>query len=250
MIKPLVLATALLLPMAAYATPFIEGTHYTQISDKAPSSEPKLTEFFSFYCHNCFNMETNYLPEIKANLKPEVQFDTKHVDFMNSDIGTEVMRSLAVIQGVDNKDKLTHAMFSAIQGDEGAHGHDHSTHGHKHEPQINSRDDIKAIFATFGVDAAQYDAIADSKATDEKIALWRSQQNTFRVESVPTFIVNDKYSVNLMNIKSLDELVAVINYLATEKDAKAADDAGGSMTWLMLAFAGIALLARRRAIAY
>lgn len=250
MIKPFVLTTALLLPMAAFASQFVEGTHYTQISDQAPSSEPKLTEFFSFYCHNCFNMETNYLPEIKANLKPEVQFDTKHVDFMNSDIGTEVMRSLAVIQDVDNKDKLTHAMFSAIQGDEGANGHDHSAHGHQHEPQISSRDDIKAIFAKFGVDATQYDAIADSKATDEKIALWRSQQNTFRVESVPSFIVNDKYAINIMNIKSLDELVGVINYLATEKDAKTETaDAGASMTWLMLAFAGVATLARRRSIA-
>ncbi|MGL5410550.1 MAG: thiol:disulfide interchange protein, partial [Shewanella sp.] len=86
MIKPLALAAALLItPLSAFANNFIEGTHFTQVSDKA-SSEPKLTEFYSFYCHNCFYMETNYLPGIKANLNPKIAFDSKHVDFMNSAI--------------------------------------------------------------------------------------------------------------------------------------------------------------------
>ncbi|MCL1090648.1 thiol:disulfide interchange protein DsbA/DsbL [Shewanella profunda] len=247
MIKPLTLAVALILaPLSAFAANFTEGTHYTQISDKAPSSEPKLTEFFSFYCHNCFNMETNYLPDIKANLNKKVAFDSKHVDFMNSDIGTEVMRSLAVIQVVDNKDALTHAMFAAIQGEAGANGHDHSAPGHKHEPQINSRDDIKQIFAKFGIDGAKYDELADNKSTNEKLALWRSQQDQFKVESVPTFIVNDKYAVNLSSIKTLDELIGLINYLAVEKDAQAPKSSGGSLAWLFLAFAAVIGLSRQK----
>lgn len=249
MIKPLTLAVAFILaPLSAFAANFTEGTHYTQISDKAPSAEPKLTEFFSFYCHNCFNMETNYLPDIKANLDKKVAFDSKHVDFMNSDIGTEVMRSLAVIQSVDNKDALTHAMFAAIQGEEGANGHDHSAPGHKHEPQINNRDDIKQIFAKFGIDGAKYDELADSKNTNEKLALWRTQQNQFKVESVPAFIVNDKYAVNLSSIKTLDELISLINYLAIEKDAQAPKSSGGSLTWLFLAFAAVIGLSRQKRI--
>ncbi|QYX65635.1 DsbA family protein [Shewanella putrefaciens] len=239
MIKQLALAVTLAIaPLSSFAANFVEGTHYTQISAKAPSSEPKLTEFYSFYCHNCFNMETNYLPDIKANLNKQISFDNKHVDFMNSDIGTEVMRSLSVIQSLDNKDALTHAMFTAIQGAEGANGHDHSAPGHQHEPQINSRDDIKKVFAQFGVDAAKYDELADSKSTDEKLALWRTQQNEFKIDSVPAFIVNDKYAVNLNSIKTLDELIGLINYLAVEKDAAAAKtSSGGSLGWLFLVFA-------------
>lgn len=247
MIKPIALAVALIVaPFSTFAANFVEGTHYTQISDKAPSSEPKLTEFFSFYCHNCFNMETNYLPDIKANLNKGIAFDTKHVDFMNSDIGTEVMRSLAVIHELDNKDALTHAMFAAIQGEEGANGHDHSAPGHKHESQINNRDDIKQVFAKFGIDAAKYDKLADSKSTEEKLTLWRAQQNQFRVESVPAFIVNDKYAVNLSSIKTLDELIGLINYLAVEKDAQAPKSSGGSLNWLFLAFAAAVALGRQK----
>ncbi len=248
MIKPLALAAALIItPLTTYAANFVEGTHYSQISDKAPSSEPKLTEFFSFYCHNCFNMESNYLTDIKANLNKSIAFDNKHVDFMNSDIGTEVMRSLAVIQTLDDKDAITHAMFAAIQGEAGSNGHDHSAHGHNHEPQINSRDDIKQVFAKFGIDAAKYDELADSKNTDEKLALWRAQQNQFKVESVPAFIINDKYAVNLSNINTLGELTDLINYLALEKDAKKAPETkGGSLNWLFLAFAAVMLLTRQR----
>lgn len=218
MIKHIALALTLAVaPLSSFAAQFVEGKHFTTVSEKAPSAEPKLTEFYSFYCHNCFNMETQYLGDIKANLKPEVSFDSKHVDFMNSDIGTEVMRSLAVIQDLKVQDKMIHAMFAAIQGDEGAngHGHDHDHSAHE-KPQINNRADIKKVFADKGIDISKYDEIADSKAVNEKIALWRAQQREFRIQSVPTFIVNDKYAVNLSEMRTLGELIDLINYLAVE----------------------------------
>ncbi|WOT05817.1 thiol:disulfide interchange protein DsbA/DsbL [Shewanella youngdeokensis] len=216
MIKHIALALTLAVaPISSFAAQFTEGVHFTQVTNKAPSSEPKLTEFFSLYCHNCFSMEKQFLGDIKANLHKSVSFDTKHVDFMNSEIGTEVMRSLAVIHEVGQKDKLKHAMFSAIQGDEGGH-HDHSAEGHEHEEKIQSRDDIKAVFAQFGIDSAKYDKIADSKLTDEKLALWRAQQQEFRIQGVPAFVVNDKYAVNMSSIQTLGQLIDLINYLAVE----------------------------------
>ncbi|MGL4748253.1 MAG: DsbA family protein, partial [Shewanella sp.] len=122
---------------------------------------------------------------------------------------------------------------------------DHSAPGHKHESQINSRDDIKQVFAKFGIDAAKYDKLADSKSTEEKLALWRAQQNQFRIESVPAFIVNDKYAVNLSSIRTLDELISLINYLAVEKDPQPAKSSGGSLNWLFLAFAAAFALSRQ-----
>ncbi|QIR15460.1 thiol:disulfide interchange protein DsbA/DsbL [Shewanella aestuarii] len=217
MFKHLALAITLAVaPLSSFAAQFIEGKHYTQISNNMVPTEPKVTEFFSFYCHNCFNMETRYLPEIKAGLDKQINFDTKHVDFMNSEIGTEVMRSLAVIHEMDNKDELKIAMFNAIQG-EADDGHDHSAHGHSHEPQVTSRDDIKKVFAKFGLDGDAYDKLADSEATDKKLSLWRQQQVMYRVQSVPTFIVNDKYAVNMNEMRTLEDIIEVMNYLALKK---------------------------------
>lgn len=218
MIKHIALALTLAVaPLSSFAAQFVEGTHFTQIAEKA-SAQPKLTEFFSFYCHNCYNMEKQYLGDIKSNLDKSVAFDTKHVDFMNSEIGTEVMRSLAVMQELNATDKMTHAMFSAIQGDESAHGHDHAhDHGAHDEPEINNRDDIKKVFAANGIDTNQYDAIADSKAVNDKIELWRVQQRAFSIQSVPAFVVNDKYAVNMSAVRTLGELIDLINYLAVER---------------------------------
>ncbi|GIU28317.1 thiol:disulfide interchange protein DsbA/DsbL [Shewanella sp. MBTL60-007] len=216
MIKHIALALTLAVaPMSSFAAQFIEGKHFTVVSDKAPSSEPKLTEFYSFYCGNCFNMEKMYLADIKANLNKQITFDSKHVDFANTAINTEVMRSLAVIQKLGPKQPLTDAMFEVIQGANGEK-HDHSAPGHKHEEPLKSRDDIKAVFAKFGIDSAQYDKVADSKETDEKLALWRKQQREFRVQSVPAFIVNDKYAINMGSIRTLGELIDLMNYLAIE----------------------------------
>ncbi|MBE7215649.1 thiol:disulfide interchange protein DsbA/DsbL [Shewanella benthica] len=216
MIKHIALALTLALaPLSSFAAQFEEGKHFTQIADTA-SAQPKLTEFFSFYCHNCYNMEKQYLGDIKANLNKKVTFDSKHVDFMNSDIGTEVMRSLAVIQELNAGDKMTHAMFAAIQGDEGAHGHNHDHDAHE-KPELNNRDDIKKVFADNGFDINEYDAIADSKAVNDKIDLWRVQQRQFQIQSVPAFVVNDKYAVNMSSIRTLSELIDLINYLAVER---------------------------------
>ncbi|MFK3975560.1 thiol:disulfide interchange protein DsbA/DsbL [Shewanella vesiculosa] len=218
MIKHIVLALTLVTAtFSTLAAPFVEGQHYTQISNNMVTSTPKVTEFFSFYCHNCFNMESQYLPDIKAGLDKNVAFETKHVDFMNSDLGTEVMRSLAVIHEIGQAEKLNHAMFAAIQGDKGANGHDHNAQGHQHQSQINSREDIKKVFSQFGVDSSTYDKLADSTDTDKKLSLWRQQQVMYKVQSVPTFIVNDKYAINMNEMHSLDDLINVMNYLALKK---------------------------------
>ncbi|MDF0533207.1 DsbA family protein [Shewanella yunxiaonensis] len=234
MLKPILAAVVIsVASLSAQAADFIEGKHYTQVADKG-SATPKVSEFFSFYCPHCYHMSQKYLPFIKANLKPGVTFESKHVDFMNSALGTEVMKSLAVMEQLGLESQLLPEMFKAIQG---------PTPGEQFKSTVNSRDDIKAVFAKAGVDAAKYDATADSSAVNDTIKLWRQQQNDFRIDSVPTFIVNDKYMINLSEMHSIKDLVDIINYLATEKDK---EKSGGSVGWLFLAFAGLAAITRRR----
>ncbi|WP_394131448.1 thiol:disulfide interchange protein DsbA/DsbL [Shewanella maritima] len=217
MFKHVALALTLAVaPFTSFAAQFVEGQHYVQVSNQVAPSEPKVSEYFSFYCHNCYNMETQYLPFIKSHINKDVAFENKHVDFMNSDIGTEVMRSLAVMNESDKKHELTLAMFAAIQGSDDGH-HDHGSHGHKHESKINSRDDIKKVFAEYGIDGAAYDKAADSEATNATISKWRQEQVMFRIQSVPSFLVNDKYLVNMSEMRSLEQMVELINYLALEK---------------------------------
>ncbi|MFQ6372738.1 DsbA family protein [Shewanella sp. YIC-542] len=241
MLKPILAAVVIsVASLSAQAADFVEGKHYTQIANKG-SDTPKISEFFSFYCPHCYQMSQKYLPFIKSNLKPEVTFESKHVDFMNSALGTEVMKSLAVMEQLGLEKQLANPMFAAVQGDA-----DHSQPDHQHQSTINSRDDIKAIFAQAGVDAAKYDEVADGNEVNSTIKLWRQQQNDFRIDSVPAFIVNDKYLINLSEMRSVKDLVDITNYLATEKD-EPQKSSGGSLGWLFLAFATLTAISRRRA---
>ena len=156
------------------------------------------------------------MADIKANINSNIQFDTKHVDYMRSDIGTEVMRSLAVIQALKVDKVMTKAMFKAIQGENAGHGHDHGAPGDDHSPTLNSRDDIKKVFAANGIDTSKYDELADSKETNAKLALWRAQQEEFSINGVPAFVVNDKYKVDMSQIRSLGQLIELINFLSTK----------------------------------
>lgn len=220
MIKKVVLALSLaIVPLASFATQFYEGTHYTQVTDNAPSKEPKLTEFFSFYCHNCYTFESEYMPAMKPHLNKKLSVEAKHVEFQRSQIMTEVMQALAVIQEVaknnpKQKSQMTLALFQAIQGSDT--DVDHGAAGHEHKSKINSRDDIKRLFMPFGITAQQYDKLADSKQTDATLKEWRQDQRNFKIQSVPAFIVNDKYMVNLGSIRNLGEMIELINFLSTK----------------------------------
>ncbi|NKF49593.1 thiol:disulfide interchange protein DsbA/DsbL [Shewanella sp. WXL01] len=217
MIKHIALALTLAVaPLSSFAAQFVEGKHYTQVSNRVAPSEPKVTEYFSFYCHSCYNMETKYLPFIKQHIDKKIAFENKHVDFMNSDLGTEVMRSLVVMNQTEHKHDLALKMFTAIQGD-ASDGHDHGAHGHKHESEINSRDDIKKVFAEFGIDSAAYDKMADDAATDKALSQWRQEQVMYNVRSVPSFVVNDKYLINMNEMRSLEQIIDLMNYLALKK---------------------------------
>ncbi|SDI29826.1 DSBA-like thioredoxin domain-containing protein [Ferrimonas sediminum] len=216
MSKRIALAVALMIaPLATWAAQFTEGTHYSVVSQGPATEQPTIKEFFSLYCHNCITMEKRYLPLIKPGLDKSIDFQQAHVDFMNSDIGNEVILSLAVMQEMGVTDKVKIPMFDILAG--GAHDHAPGAHDAEKEDKIKTRDDIKKVFTDNGVDVSDYDNIAASKAVQSKVMTWMMEQQKFRIQSVPTFIINDKYMINMRNIETLGQLTDLMNYLATQK---------------------------------
>ncbi|TKB50985.1 thiol:disulfide interchange protein DsbA/DsbL [Ferrimonas sediminicola] len=217
MSKRIALALALMCaPLATWAAQFVEGTHYMVVSDKPATETPVIKEFFSLYCGHCYNMEKRYLPLIKPGLDKSIDFQQAHVDFMNSEIGTEVILSLAVMQEMGVEDKVKKPLFGILAGGDHHHGPGEA-HDPETEDQIKTRSDIKKVFTDNGVDVADYDKIAASDAVKSKVTAWMMDQQKFRIQSVPTFVVNDKYMINMSQIRTLSELTELMNYLATEK---------------------------------
>lgn len=201
--KALLVAFALLVaPMAAMATDYKEGIHYTVINQGPATAKPEITEFFSFYCPHCYNFSKSEIPKIKASLPDGVVFKQNHVDFINGNMGVEMSRAFAVAHQLKVDEKMEAAIFSAI--------HDKKQH-------FTNRDDIKALFVANGVDGDAFDAAANSFMVSAQMSKMKRDTQNAKISGVPALVVNGKYRVETGAIKSYDELLDIAYYLTTMK---------------------------------
>ena len=70
----------LLIPMVGYSANYVEGEHYTKVSEQA-SIKAEVREYFSFYCPHCMKFEP-FMDEIKKSLPEGVALELNHVDFL------------------------------------------------------------------------------------------------------------------------------------------------------------------------
>ncbi|ATC97535.1 MULTISPECIES: thiol:disulfide interchange protein DsbA/DsbL [Pseudoalteromonas] len=198
---------ALALPVVAIANQFEEGVHYEVISDRA-TKKPEVTEFFSFYCPACNNME-NVIYDIKPLLKDGVAFKKAHVNFMGgrSKENQEMLsQALATAEALPQKDQVIAGIFNHIHGE---------------RKSFNEVADVKDVFVAKGVEAAIFDKYYKSFGVRTKAKKMSKEQEFFKSKgalgSVPTFIVNGKYKVNFgrkSGISSAEDMANLINYLA------------------------------------
>ncbi|UJF17737.1 thiol:disulfide interchange protein DsbA/DsbL [Vibrio sp. SS-MA-C1-2] len=208
-----VLLLAALFSVSVSASEFKEGVHY-QVFPVQKTKTPTVTEYFSFYCGNCYNMETRYLPLIKPELDKDISFNQKHVDYAQNQTSKAVVEAFAIMQemGIEDDARLKEVMFEAMGGN---HDHHSAPKGHEEKgPSVATLQDIKTILVANGVDAASFDKAAKSPVVAEKVAKWDKEQSYYRINSIPTFVVNGKYKIIFKNLKTVEQLTDLMNYLA------------------------------------
>lgn len=187
---------------------FLEGVHYRVVNPDAKVTTPKVAEYFSLACSNCYTMDTDYLPHILPGLAEGVVFEQKHVNFANDQRGRDIVTSLAIMQELGVEKQLKPVMFEQL----GATGH-----GHHQGEAIQRLPQIREVFLQHGVSAEDFDKAASSETVRNKLNSWASEQQKFLIDHVPSFVVNDKFQVLWDEIQNLDELVSLLNYLAARK---------------------------------
>lgn len=204
-----VLFIALVFSSVASAIPlrFEEGKHYEVISNVA-SPEPRLTEYFSFYCPHCFRFEP-LAKSLKASLPKNAKFVKNHVDFMrNASPETQAALSRAMIVGqkMGMGDKVTEAIFNRIHV--------------KREP-FGSEKDVAAFVATLGGNSEKFQKLLNSSGAKRAAGKMKTMQDKLSQQgvltSVPLFIVNDKYKINSREVRSEQEYKDLIAYLIALK---------------------------------
>lgn len=156
---------------------FNDGVQYITL-DHPVISEPKILEFFSFYCPHCYEFEHIY--HISDNIKKALPSGTKiaryHVDFLGP-MGKPLTQAWAIALALGIEEKLSPLMFEAVQK---AH-------------TIQTLNDIRSVFVKAGVNAVDYDAACNSLAVRSIYTQQEKAAENLQVRSVPVVFVNGKY---------------------------------------------------------
>ncbi|WP_458736044.1 thiol:disulfide interchange protein DsbA/DsbL [Zobellella taiwanensis] len=195
--KKLVFAflTLLLAPLVNAAPEFKEGVEYTVVKE-TPSSQPEVTEFFSYVCPHCYSFQP--LMEKLAERLPEVEINKVPVPFLGREMGPVLQRAYGAAVLLEVEDKLTPAIFDQI---------------HRQKKMPRSMDDIKAVFVDNGVEAGEFDGVINSFALNGMVAQYDKLTENFNVRGTPTLIVKGKYELNMGEIGSEERFYRVVEYL-------------------------------------
>uniref|UniRef100_UPI0040483A8F thiol:disulfide interchange protein DsbA/DsbL n=1 Tax=Rheinheimera sp. TaxID=1869214 RepID=UPI0040483A8F len=203
--KYLLCAFSLLLASLSYANDsFNEGQHY-QTLPTAPASTAKVVEYFSYYCPFCYNFEP-VVAELKPALPTGLRLQKIPVAFHGGPLAPDVQRAHALAETLNVAESFSSALFAQI-------------HQQRKPPQ--SRDALKQLFAGLGVDNEKFDANFSSLPVNSLIADYEQAIRTANIRSVPGFIVNDKYLVNISAVSSQQQFNALINHLLSLKPGAA-----------------------------
>ncbi|MFQ3258939.1 thiol:disulfide interchange protein DsbA/DsbL [Pseudoalteromonas distincta] len=204
MLKKLKLSLLLLcLPFAALAAQFEVDNQYTVI-DVDKSKSPQVTEFFSFYCPHCFKFEP-VAKAIEKGLPEGAEFIKNHVNFLGG-VSPQAQSNLSVAYLIAKQhgqaQSISDQIFKSI---------------HVQRAPLTEMKDVKKLLEVNGIDSATFDQEIASMPVISAEQAMQNKQNKYSklgaLTGVPTFIVNDKYKINLNTIKNqkeLDELVAFL----------------------------------------
>ncbi|OIQ25073.1 thiol:disulfide interchange protein DsbA/DsbL [uncultured Vibrio sp.] len=197
--KLFALVATLMLSLTAHAAQFEEGTHY-KVLDLEPSKKPVVTEFFSFYCPHCNELEP-VIEQLKEQLPEGVKLKKSHVSFMGGSMGMPVSKAYAAMVTLKVEDKMVPVLFNRI---------------HTMSKPPRNEAELKQIFVDEGVDAKKYDAHYNGFAVDSMVRRFDKSFQDSGLTGVPAVVVNNRYLVQSQSIRTTTDYFALVNYLLTK----------------------------------
>ncbi|WP_257283801.1 thioredoxin domain-containing protein [Endozoicomonas sp. SESOKO1] len=181
---------------AQNASRFQEGTHY-EVLGLAPTPQPTVTKLFSIYCGGCYQWEKGPLIPLKSWLAQQnIEFRQVHMDFMGA-YGKQASMALAMTLGTPHHDSVKQALFNRL-------------HVERKGDWRNDKDFFLTLEAA-GLKQSDFEANQNNLMVMRKVLDWK--QFGDYVHAVPSFMVNNRYLINMGSLKSYDDLNALITYL-------------------------------------
>jgi len=183
------------------------GTHYFRLSPTQPtSSNPdqiEVAEVFWYGCPHCFNFD----PYLES-------WQTRKAEYV----------SFVRVPAVWNPLLQLHAraFYTAEALGKGAEMHtEFFREIHERGNMLDTEAKLSEFFGRFGVNAAAFETAFDSFAVHAKLQRADELSRRYRIGSVPTLIVNGKYTTEGSQAASYEELLELVETLtAAERGAR------------------------------
>jgi thiol:disulfide interchange protein DsbA len=184
---------------------FEMGVHYLRLSPTQPTSsnpdQVEVCEIFWYGCPHCFNFD----PLLE-------QWRGGTPDYVNFVRVPAVWNSLLQLHA--------RAFYTAEALGKGAEMHtEFFREIHERGNRLETEAQLQEFFGRFAVDAGTFKSTFDSFAVQAKLQRADELSRRYRVESVPTIVVNGKYTTDGGQAGSYEALLELIDELAAAENA-------------------------------
>lgn len=203
----LTLVATLALQLPALAATYKEGVDYELLPQAGKVEVPgklEVREFFWYGCPHCFSLE-GPLAQWRKTLPEDVNFVRTPAP-MNSNWVPHA-HAFYVAESLGKLEEISGKLFHAL---------------HVKKDKVFSQKELAGFFTQFGVSEEEFDKLYNSFAVRVKVRQAEALTKNYRLRGVPALVVNGKYLVKAKNGQTVDELLAVVNYLLQQERAAGA----------------------------
>ena len=183
---------------------FKEGTNYRKVVPAQPTAvapdKVEVIEAFWYGCGHCFQLDPKLESWRNKGRAPYVEF--VRIPAMWNDATRMHARVYYTAELLGKLDALHTQIFREI---------------HVNGDPLNTVDRIGAFFAQHGVSRDEFNKAFSSFAVESKLQRADLLNRRYRIQSVPTFLVNGKYTTDVSQAGGEDELLSLIGELAAHE---------------------------------
>lgn len=184
------------------AEEYKEGVHYKTFPQQLSYNDKiQVQEFFWYGCPHCYSFEP-FLKQWKKSKSTDVDF----------------VRVPAIFRPEWEVQARTYYALSNMGVIEDVHGKIFDEL-HKNKKQLNTLPLMTAFLEKNGVDKEKFMNEYKSFSVDGMVRKAKKKQNTFKIQGVPSVVINGKYISTGSMAGSYDNLIKIIDYLV-KKEAK------------------------------
>ena len=179
---------------------FQMGVHYERLTPTQPTNsspeQVEVTEVFWYGCPHCFTFDP-YLRAWEPEAAPYINF--VRIPAVWNPVVRLHAQAFYTAQVLGKEQEMHIPLFEEI---------------HVNGNYLDSPDKLAAFFAKFGVSAQAFDTAFNSLEVNTRLQRSEELSRRYRIASVPSIVINGKYTTNGTMAGSYDRLIDLIDELA------------------------------------